>query len=59
MELKRLENDNVQIFPASIAIDLYKSFRKRDVNPIALFKGKFVIAPNMAIEVCTYKAIRK
>jgi hypothetical protein len=51
--------ENIQIFPASLAIELYKKFRKRDTNPVALFKGKFEIAPNMAIDVCSYKAIRK
>jgi hypothetical protein len=33
--------ENIQIFPASLAIELYKKFRKRDTNPVALFKGKF------------------
>jgi hypothetical protein len=59
MELRALCPDNIQIFPASLAIELYKKFRKRDVNPLALFKGQFQIAPNMAIDVCSYKAIRK
>lgn len=59
MKLRELCPENIQIFPASLAIELYKKFRKRDTNPVALFKGNLEIAPNLAIEVCTYKAIRK
>ena len=44
MKLRSLESNNIQIFPASIAIELYKKFRKRDVNLVALFKGTFEIA---------------
>ena len=39
MDLKSEAEDNVQIFPDSIAIELYKKFRKREVNPVALFRG--------------------
>ena len=39
MKLRSLEMENIQIFPASLAIELYKKFRKRDVNPVALYKG--------------------
>lgn len=59
MKLRSLELSNIQIFPASIAIELYKKFRKRDVNPVALFKGNFEIAPGLEIEVATYKGIRR
>lgn len=59
MKLRSLEGNNIQIFPASIAIELYKKFRKRDVNPVALFKGTFEIAPGLGIEVATYKGIRR
>lgn len=59
MKLRELCPENIQIFPASLAIELYKKFRKRDINPMALYKGNFEIAPNLDIEVCTYKAIRK
>lgn len=51
--------ENIQIFPASLAIELYKKFRKRDVNPVALYKGKLEIAPGLSIDVSTYKGIRK
>lgn len=33
--------ESIQIFPASIAIELYKKFRKKDTNPVAIFKGEF------------------
>jgi len=59
MKLRELCPENIQIFPASLAIELYKKFRKRDTNPVALYKGSFEIAPGLGIDVCTYKAIRK
>lgn len=39
IHLKHLCPDNVQIFPASLAIELYRKFRKRDTNPVARYKG--------------------
>lgn len=59
MKLKERVNDFVQIFPASLAIELYKKFRKRDTNPVALFKGVMEIAPGLGIDVCTYKAVKR
>lgn len=59
MKFKELAPDNVQIFPASLAIELYKKFRKRDTNPVALYKGAMELAPGLEIEVCTYKAIKR
>ena len=59
MRLKEAINDHIQIFPASLAIELYKKFRKRDTNPVALFKGIMEIAPGLGIDVCTYKAVKR
>ena len=59
MELKRLAEDQVQIFPASLAIDLYRRFRKKDTGPVARYKGFLEFAPGMEVEVSTYKAIRR
>lgn len=49
----------MQIFPASLAIELYRRFRKRDTNPVAKFKGMMEIAPGLQVEVSTYKAVRR
>ena len=49
----------MQIFPASLAIDLYKKFRKKDTNPVARYKGFLELTPGLEIEVATYKAIRR
>lgn len=49
IKLKSMEMENIQIFPGSLAIQLYKKFRKRDVNPVALFKGNLQIAPGLEI----------
>lgn len=59
MKLKGIVNDYVQIFPASLAIELYRKFRKKDTNPVALYKGVMEIAPGLGIDVCTYKAIKR
>jgi hypothetical protein len=59
MQLKREAEDFIQIFPASLAIELYKRFRKRDTNPVARFKGILEMAPGLEIDVSTYKAIRR
>ncbi len=59
MDLKAEAEDNVQIFPDEIAIELYKRFRKREVNPTAIYKGEFQVAPDLHINVETYKFIRR
>lgn len=59
MHLRQLCPDNVQIFPASLAIELYRKFRKRDTNPVARYKGVMEVAAGLAIDVCTYKAIKR
>jgi len=47
MNYKEICSSHMQILPASIAIELYKRFRKRDTNPVAKFKGSMVIAPGL------------
>jgi hypothetical protein len=39
IRLKQEADEFVQIFPASLAIELYKRFRKRDTNPVSRYKG--------------------
>lgn len=59
MKLRSYESNCIQIFPASLAIELYKKFRKRDTNPVARYKGSMELAPGLEIKVCTYKAIKR
>lgn len=60
IRLKELgDSGNIQIFPAIMAIELYRTLRKKDTNPMVLFKGEFQIAPKMSISISTYKAIRR
>ena len=49
----------MQIFPASLAIELYKRFRKKDTSPVARFKGFLELGPGLEIEIATYKAVRR
>lgn len=51
MDLRAEAEDNVLIVPDEIAIELYRRFRKREVNPVAIYRGEFVIAPELSIEV--------
>lgn len=39
------------IIPDDIAIDLYRMFRKRDVNPVVTFKGQMEIGPDLSVDV--------
>jgi hypothetical protein len=59
MRLREMAPNNCQIFPASLAIELYRRFRKRDTNPVARYKGVMEIAPGLNVEVSTYKAVRR
>lgn len=59
MDLKSEAEDNVLIVPDEIAIELYRRFRKREVNPVAIYRGQFVIAPELSIDVQSYKLIRR
>ena len=59
MHLKHSAGEVVQIFPDDIAIELYQKFRKRDVNPVAIFRGDFTIGPGLYITVETFKIIRR
>jgi len=59
MRLKDGANDWIQIFPASIAIELYRQFRKKDTTPVAQFRGTLEIAPGLGIDVATFKKVRE
>ena len=59
MHLKDGANEWIQIFPASIAIELYRQFRKKDTTPIAQFRGTLEIAPGLGIDVATFKKVRE
>jgi hypothetical protein len=59
MRLTELTSSHIQIFPASLAIELYKRFRKRDTNPVARYKGKLELSPGLEISISAYKAIRR
>jgi cysteinyl-tRNA synthetase len=51
MDMKEDAQDNMQIFPDQIAVSLYRRFRKRDVNPVALFRGNLEISQDLVIPV--------
>ena len=49
MKLKELCPDNVRIVPASIAIELYREFRKKETNRTAIYRGPFEISAGLTI----------
>ena len=59
LKLKELCPENIRILPASIAIELYKEFKKKETNRVALYRGDFTICPDFNIEVATYTESRQ
>lgn len=46
--------DNTRIFSAEMALEIYKQFKKKRVNPVTKFRGQLEISPNLSIDVCIY-----
>jgi len=48
------ETENVKIFSASTANDIYHQFRKKKINPSTKYRGELTISPNLSIDVMVY-----
>lgn len=59
IKLKDLCPDNVRIVPASIAIELYKEFEKKETNRVSIYRGPLEITPGLTIDIATYSHTRK
>ena len=46
--------ENVKLFTATTANDIYHQFKKKKINPVAKFRGPLIISPNLSLDVMTY-----
>ena len=46
--------DNVKLFTATTANDIYHQFKRKKINPVAKFRGPFIISPNLSLDVMVY-----
>jgi len=56
-ELLRLiskETDNVKIFSATTANDIYHQFKKKRISPSTKYRGPLQISPNLSLDVMVY-----
>lgn len=40
-----------KIFPATLAMEIYKQFRKRTIHPVAKYRGPLEISADLSIDV--------
>lgn len=53
--MKEELEENMEIFPAKIAIKLYQKFRTRAVAPRVYWRGDFHLFKDFKLEICLYK----
>ena len=46
--------ENVKLFTATTANDIYHQFKRKKINPVAKFRGPFIISPNLSLDVMVY-----
>ena len=46
--------ENVKLFTATTANDIYHQFKKKKINPTTKFRGPLIITPNLHIDVMIY-----
>ena len=54
LKVLQSNTDNVKIFTAKTANDIYHQFKKRKINPTTKFRGPFIISPNLSLDVMVY-----
>lgn len=52
-------SDNIKVFTAKMASQIYKQFRKKKVNPVAKFRGPLVLTPSLYLDVAVYAKTAK
>ena len=48
------ETDNIKIFSATTANDIYHQFKKKKISPSTKYRGPLVISPNLSLDVMVY-----
>ena len=54
LKILKSNTDNVKLFTATTANDIYHQFKKRKINPTTKFRGPFIITPNLSLDVMVY-----
>ena len=54
LKVLQSNTDNVKLFTATTANDIYHQFKKRKINPVTKFRGPFIISPNLSLDVMVY-----
>ena len=54
LKILQSNTDNVKLFTATTANDIYHQFKKRKINPVPKFRGPFIISPNLSLDVMVY-----
>ena len=54
LKILQSNTENVKLFTATTANDIYHQFKKRKINPTTKFRGPFIISPNLSLDVMVY-----
>jgi len=54
LQILQENTENVKLFTATTANDIYHQFKKKKINPVAKFRGPFIISPNLSLDVMVY-----
>ena len=54
LKILQENTENVKLFTATTANDIYHQFKKKKINPVAKFRGPFIITPNLSLDVMVY-----
>ena len=54
LKILQANTENVKLFTATTANDIYHQFKKRKINPTTKFRGPFIISPNLSLDVMVY-----
>ena len=54
LKILQENTENVKLFTATTANDIYHQFKKKKINPVSKFRGPFIISPNLSLDVMVY-----
>ena len=54
LKILQSNTENVKLFTATTANDIYHQFKKKKINPTTKFRGPFIISPNLSLDVMVY-----
>ena len=54
LKLLTKNTNNIKLFTATTANDIYHQFKKKKINPTTKFRGPLIITPNLSLDVMVY-----